>query len=563
MDRRTVIALGIIGLIFVLLPFYWEWIGFAPQTPPVATDSLTVTTDSANIAVQPSTLDSASWTATDTLATAAVNDTTPEQFTTVETDLYTARLSSRGATISSFQLKRFKYLDSGEQIELVPTRSKNPLQISLPEAGNLEFADLSFTSSVPELRLEGDQGDSTSVVFTGRTSGGAPVRVEYTFRQSSYLIGLKVHVEREAELVRATRLDLHWRGGLDPTEANRADDYTFFSGYVRQANEVAKFDDFEDGVLKEGSAGAIDWVGTKTKYFFVALLRTDGQAEDFEVTATETSFLEAGHQVKRREFNVGLGNRIQDGADPSFDLYLGPVDYWILGKAGRDLDHAAEMGYWLLRPFAVAILWFVTTLHKVIPSYGWVIIIFTMVMKAILFPFSRKNYMQMHRMKALQPKLKEIQEKYKEDPQELNRRMMKLYKEEKFNPLGSCMWMLPQLPIFFSLFTVFKSYIELRGVGFMWLTDLSQGNQILCGVMAAAMLGQQLLTNKDPKQRLLVYGMPVLMFFFFRGLPSGLVLYWTVYNILSIGEQWSVERGLKQETPVVIVEDAPRKSARK
>jgi len=192
-----------------------------------------------------------------------------------------------------------------------------------------------------------------------------------------------------------------------------------------------------------------------------------------------------------------------------------------------------------------------------------VIVIFTMVMKVILFPFSRKNYLQMHRMKALQPKLKEIQEKYKDDSQELNRRMMKLYKDEKFNPLGSCMWMLPQLPIFFSLFTVFKSYIELRGVGFLWLTDLSQANLLLCGFMSAAMLGQQLLTNKDPKQKLLVYGMPVLMFFFFRGLPSGLVLYWTVYNILSIAEQWSVERSLPPVTPAVVVADTPRKSAKK
>ena len=570
MDRRTIVALGLIGLIFVLLPFYWEWIGFS-QKPPAISPTDHPAADSTGV-LSPETLaavDSA-WAARPAVAPGSVPagqpawDTLPEQFTTVETDLYTARLSSRGATVASFKLKRFEYLNGDGAIELIPHRDAYPLYFALPEVSHLTFEQVAFTPSALELGLQGDGPDSLTLAFSGSTSDGAPVRVEYTFRRSSYLIGLKVHVGREGELVRATRLDLGWRGGLDPTESNRSDDYGYFSAYVRQASEVAKFDSFDEGKLHEGSTGSVDWVGTKSKYFLVALLRTDAAAEDFEVTATQTKVVEAAQEVARREFSIQLGNRLQDNSDPSFELYLGPVDYYILGKAGRDLDHTAEMGFWLFRPFAIAILWFITVLHKVVPSYGWVILLFTVAMKGILYPFSRKNYLQMHRMKALQPKLKEIQEKYKEDPQELNRRMMKLYKEEKFNPLGGCMWMLPQLPIFWALFTVFKSYIELRGVGFLWLADLSQPNLFLCGLMAAAMLGQQLINNKDPKQKFLVYGMPVLMFFFFKGLPSGLVLYWTGFNVLSIGEQWYVERQLPPVTAqVAVVEPPSRKSARK
>lgn len=558
MDKRTVVALGIIGLIFVLLPFYWEWIGFSKKPLPPAeavTDSLHTSTDSSAVAT--------SWEKSDsTSAPAEAIDTLPEQFTTVETDFYTARFSNRGATLASFKLKRFQYHDQSGPIEIVPHRESYPLHFDLPEA-NLVLDKISFTPSALDIQVSGNPGGSARLTFDGKTQGGAPIRVEYTFRPSSYLIGLSMHVEPEAELARSSRLDVGWRGGLEPTEINRADDYSYFSAYVRQAAEVVKFSKFDDGKLREGSSGAIDWVGTKSKYFFVAIIRTDTQAEDFEVAATDVNATEDGKQVHHKEFNLRLGNRLAEAKDPAFELYLGPVDYHILGKAGRDLDHAAEMGYWLFRPFAIAILWFVTTLHKVVPSYGWVIVIFTVVIKTILFPFSRKNYMQMHRMKALQPKLKEIQEKYKDEPAELNRRMMKLYKEEKFNPLGGCMWMLPQLPIFWALFTVFKSYIELRGVGFLWLTDLSQSNQILCGLMALAMLGQQLITNKDPKQRFLVFGMPVLMFFFFRNLPSGLVLYWTVYNILSIVEQWNVERMLPPATSAVVVADVPSKSTRK
>ena len=112
-------------------------------------------------------------------------------------------------------------------------------------------------------------------------------------------------------------------------------------------------------------------------------------------------------------------------------------------QAGEGTLGGVEMGFWLFRPFAIAIHWFLTTLHEVIPNYGWVIILFTLVMKVVFFPFSRKNYQSMARMKAMQPRLKEIQEKYKDQPQELNKRMMKLYKEEKFNPFGGCLWMLP------------------------------------------------------------------------------------------------------------------------
>lgn len=569
MDKRTVTALGIIGLIFVLLPFYWEWIGFSKKPVPPAesqlaepgSDSLAAYSDS-EFAGDSGALSGAP-AATTSRPGAPAFDTLPEQFATIETDLFTARLTSRGAGIASFKLKRFEYLDGTGPVDLVPQRLSYPLQFSVPEAGSLNFQEVSFTPSVAEVSLSERTSDSASVSFSGVTPGGAPVRVEYTFRRSSYLVGLRVHLGQEGEFSRATRLDLGWKGGLDPTEHNRSDDYGYFSGYVRQGAEVAKFDSFDDGKLREGSTGSIEWVGTKSKYFLVALIRTDATAEEFEVTATESKVVEAGQQVARREFNIQLGNRIQGGQDPRFELYLGPVDYHVLGHVGHDLDRAVDMGFWLFKPFAVAILWFITFLHKIIPSYGWSIVIFTVVMKVILFPFSRKNYQQMHRMKALQPKLKEIQEKHKEDPQELNRRMMKLYKEEKFNPLGGCMWMLPQLPIFWALFTVFKSYIELRGEGFLWLTDLSQASLLLCGFMSAAMLGQQLLTNKDPKQKFLVYGMPILMFFFFKGLPSGLVLYWTVYNLLSIAEQWSVERGLGPAVVTVTEEPPVRKTAKK
>lgn len=556
MDKRTVIALLIIALIFITLPYYWEMVGFAPKEAPenlpvdtvaAGSDSALYPNDTGALAASP---EAAGRPDTAGLALAppgaARLDTLPEEIYEIETELYSAQISSRGGSISSFVLKKFNYFQ-GDQIDLVPEREDYPLQFAFPEVDGLSSASLSFRGRDRHLDLTGRGPDSATLDFEARTAGDVPIRLSYTFHRSTYTIGLTISAPRDRELARLTRLNLLWKGGLDPTEENVSDDYGYFAGYVRQATEVAKFQKFKDGLLHEGSSGDVNWVGTKSKYFLVTMRAADGPAEDFDIAATERKQLEKGQEAAKRVFDLSLGRRVTGAIDSRFELYLGPLDYGILGAVGHDMERTVEMGFWLFRPFAVAILWFITTVHHILPNYGWVIVLFTFVMKAILFPFSRKNYVQMAKMKALQPKLKALQEKFKDDPQRLNQQMMKFYKEEKFNPLGGCIWMLPQLPIFWALFTVFKSAIELRGAGFLWLVDLSQPSLALAVIMSLAMLVQQMLTNKDPKQKFMVYGFPVIMFFLFKGFPAGLVLYWTVYNVLSIVEQKWVEHTLARD----------------
>jgi YidC/Oxa1 family membrane protein insertase len=555
-DKRTIIALLIIAAIFITLPYYWEVVGFSPKESQRELPADTLGTPGDTTAGG---ADSAAWARSESPAVAdldslrmppvagAALDTLPEEFYQVETDLYSAQISSRGAAVAAFTLKDFNYFQGGP-IDLIPDRDAYPLQFSFPEIDSLRWTGLDFHADRQAIDLTGAGSDSATLTLQARTPSGAPLRVIYTFRRDRYTIGLRLEAQRQADLARATRVNLLWEGGLEPTEDNRSDDYHYFAAYARQAGEVAKFQKFKDGQLHEGSSGDITWVGTKSKYFLVTMRAVDGPADDFDITATERKQLEKGTDVAKRVFNLSLGRRFTGPLDARYELYLGPVDYHILSAVGYDMERTVEMGFKLFRPFAVAILWFVTTVHKVVPNYGWVIILFTLTMKAILFPFSKKNYLQMAKMKALQPKLKALQEKFKDDPQRLNQQMMKFYKEEKFNPLGGCIWMLPQLPIFWALFTVFKSAIELRGAGFLWLVDLSQPSLALAVVMSLAMLLQQLLTNKDPKQRFMVYGFPLIMFFLFKGFPAGLVLYWTVYNVLSIVEQKWVERMLAQST---------------
>jgi YidC/Oxa1 family membrane protein insertase len=171
-------------------------------------------------------------------------------------------------------------------------------------------------------------------------------------------------------------------------------------------------------------------------------------------------------------------------------------------------------------------------------------------MKVIFYPLTSRSLKSMKKMQELQPKLKALQEKYKKEPQKMQSEIMKLWKENKVNPMSGCLLMLPQLPIFFALFTVFRNTILLRGSEFaFWMNDLSQPDQtmILPIIMAGTMFLQQKMTMQDPKQKMLVYVLPIVFFFLFKGFPTGLVLYWTMFNVLSVLETILIRKPQQQK----------------
>jgi YidC/Oxa1 family membrane protein insertase len=211
-----------------------------------------------------------------------------------------------------------------------------------------------------------------------------------------------------------------------------------------------------------------------------------------------------------------------------------------------------DLGWrWVVRPFSLVILWLFQALHSVIPNYGLVIIVFSILIKAVFHPLTKKQMRSMRRMQEMQPRLAKLKERYGKDPQRMNKETMKLYREAGINPLGGCLPLLPQMPIFYALFQVFRTSIELRGAYFFgWLTDLSQKDPyyILPIIMALSMFVQQKLTMKDPKQKMLVYMMPLLFGFLFKDFPAGLTLYWTCYNISSVIEQvWLIGHPTPEE----------------
>ncbi|MFQ5753361.1 MAG: membrane protein insertase YidC, partial [bacterium] len=228
--------------------------------------------------------------------------------------------------------------------------------------------------------------------------------------------------------------------------------------------------------------------------------------------------------------------------------------YDIVKSYNVGLEKIMDLGWAIFRPFGKFILWSFTRLHKVIPNYGFIIIIFSILIKVVLYPLTRKSYASMKEMQTLQPLMQEINEKYKNDAQKKQQEVMKLYKEHGVNPLGGCIPMLLQMPLLIALFNVFRSTIQLRQASFIWwIKDLSRpdtiallpftlpryGNtvNILPLFMGVTMFVQQKISMKDPKQKAMVYIMPIFFTLLFNSFPSGLNLYYALFNLFSIFQE--------------------------
>ncbi|NBP97032.1 MAG: membrane protein insertase YidC, partial [Burkholderiaceae bacterium] len=233
-------------------------------------------------------------------------------------------------------------------------------------------------------------------------------------------------------------------------------------------------------------------------------------------------------------------------------LFIGPEDEKILKLISPEFELIKDYG--MLTIIAKPIFWLLTQIHSIVNNWGWAIVILTFIIKLIFFPLSAASYKSMARMKEVQPRLMNLREQFKGDPQKLNRAMMDLYKQEKINPLGGCLPVVVQIPVFIALYWVLLSSVEMRNAPWiLWIKDLSVPDPyfILPIIMAVSMFVQTRLnpTPPDPLQAKIMLWMPIIfsvMFFFF---PAGLVLYWVVNNILSIAQQWQINQMFIKRPP--------------
>jgi YidC/Oxa1 family membrane protein insertase len=254
--------------------------------------------------------------------------------------------------------------------------------------------------------------------------------------------------------------------------------------------------------------------------------------------------------LEKRQVTVGMDMPFANVSDfvDSFTVFVGPLDYNLMSEYGIGLQDMLDIGTtpvvgWIIKPFAIGIIWLLPRMYDIIPNYGLVIIIFALLIKIVTMPLSMKSFRSMQAMKALQPKIEELKKKHKKNPQALNQEMMKLYKKHGVNPMSGCLPMLPQMPLFFALFSVFRSTILLRNAEFVWfIDDLSRGATsftdpyiLLVVLMVVAQFVSQKLTMASTQQnKLFLYIMPLFMGYIFYNFAAGLVLYWTCFSIFSL-----------------------------
>ncbi len=437
----------------------------------------------------------------------------------VESDLYTAVLTSKGGTIKGIELKKYKD-KSGRPIILKGDDVLPPLAIGADEG--FQFSKVNFSFQGRDIKL-GPELKTATLVFE-YSSEGYSIRRTYTFKNNDYGIDLRDEVGG---------LNSYWITLGKDFGIHEKDESVHFGPVVLKDADRMEFVAkklTEPKNFKEG----VKWIAQEDKYFFSSIV-PKVQIEDSKVWSKN------GDALAALKLPAGVSN---------YFIYAGPKEYDTLKKYGVGLEHIVDFGFFsiLARP----LFWLMKVFYDIFPNYGVAIIILTIIVRIPFIPLINKGQKSMKKLQDIQPRMAEIKEKYKKDPQKMQKEIMELYKKHKVNPMGGCLPMLLQIPVFFALYKVLLIAIELRGAPFMlWIKDLSVKDPyyILPIIMGATMVIQQKMTpsTMDPTQQKIMMIMPIVFTLMFLTFPSGLVLYWLVNNVLSIAQQWHMNKKLAKQ----------------
>lgn len=484
----------------------------------------------------------------------------------IETDKFYAEFSTKGGALIKYEVKGFKTWD-GYPVQLVKLDKGGELGMlfTSSEGKLINTRDLYFTGNYkPWQRVTLSGNDEFKVVYelqAGDSTGGKIVKT-YTFKNNSYLFDVDIELINSTKFLANFEYQFAYENSLKLTEYRSDVEGNYAEAFSYMGDELEIVDATKvDDPKKSDLNGNANWVVSRTKYFCVGLIAKGQKATGTYITGNRTALPDNGFE---EHYSIALKNTVKNDKSEkqSYSVYLGPVDYNILNSYNLGLEKTMRFSLdFIVRPIAqYAILPFFLFLHNFISNWGLVIIIFSIVMKVVLTPFTRFQMKSMRKMSELQPKMNALKEKYKEDPKKQQEMLMKLYKEEKINPAGGCLPLLLQLPILYALFGVFSSTIELRQAAFFgWIHDLSIPDVIvslpfkipifgiheisgLAILMGATMFVQQKMNVKDPTQKAMVYIMPIMLTLLFMTLPSGLNLYYFTFNLLSIIEQYFITK---------------------
>lgn len=573
MDRRTLIAIVIVGIIIVLTPYYYNLVA-PPQeeTQPTETvDTALVDTDdgaSSSPSAPQERLDPNQEGLTTGLETDsrerpwyAADPADEAEMVEVTTPLYTARFSTRGATVHSWTiLPTQPYLAEEEQLVRPQFADRNLVLTARGGMGLLRTEEKNFDVDKKRISLN-KSSQPTSVTFTLPLPEGGYYREIYTFYPDRYDVDLKLESKNLTRLTGAPNVWFGWGGGLAMTEKDTAQELYYSQAMYLMGKTQETLKGNGKKVEEEEATGGTDWVAQRTKYFMMAMVPSQ-QADGARLRTFVDISYKGKSPPKLYETSLSLGLAETGDLNNEIKLYLGPLDYETVRSADPSLEETMSWGWKIIEPFSKGIYWILVWLHTFIPNYGVVLILFSIAIKVVVWPLTHKSQQSMKRMQMLQPVMKDLQTKYKDNPQKMQQEVMGLYKKYKVNPMGGCWPVLLQMPLLYALFIVFRSTIELRGQPFIfWITDLSMPDALLTFpfhiplygdhlavlpiVMAISTYLQSKTTMTDPNQKAMLYMMPVMFIFLFNNFPSGLTLYYTLFNLLS----WAQTKLIKIHDP--------------
>ncbi|MFH1489808.1 MAG: membrane protein insertase YidC [Pseudomonadota bacterium] len=474
---------------------------------------------------------------------------------TVETPLYKIVFSNVGAVIKSFKLKKYRVsTDPGSSlVELISLESMNEDFCLTTFGSPLKTTPEKVTYQVDGNAIHLNEGSPPrELTFSGQTSDGVSISQTFRFYSDRYSIDLAVAIGNNAE----SSIEGNIKSTLMNKPPLKKDSYYAFNGIALLLNdelEEIKPDDMEEN---KPLTGNIAWMAYEDGHFMAAVIPASDTKSIFEGRRFSSGAL-SGSLVGPA---ISLGAR--DRVSAQYTFYMGPRDLTILKQTGKKLDQAINFGWTDI--IAKPLLYTLRFFNKYVNNYGVSIILLTILIKIIFWPLTHKSYKSMKEMQKLQPLMAKIREKYKNNKEQMNKELMGLYKTYKVNPMGGCLPMVIQMPIFFALFRILGNSIELRHAPFMlWIDDLSapdrlfhfpfeipymtppSGIPVLTLLMGASMFIQQKMTPTpgDPTQAKIMLFLPLIFTVMFINFPSGLVVYWLVNNILSIGQQYHIKKG--------------------
>ncbi|WP_171096089.1 membrane protein insertase YidC [Usitatibacter rugosus] len=565
MDTQRLVALVVFTLSALLLWDAWQKHNAPKVSPPSVVTS--VPAGPSSVPSAPTTTPGSAATAT----TAAVPSAVPgAQLTApgvtaatgepviVKTDLFDVELNTQGGDIRRVTLKKvFSALDRNKPLTLL---EPDPKHFFITQSGLLDDSrslPTHKTMFVPEAKSYAlaDGQNALEVKLTAKDANGVEVVKRYTFKRGTYEIDLHYDIKNGSDkpLPNATAYYQFLRDNNQPSqEAAQTSSFAGVATFTGPAvyTEASKFHkvDFKDIEKakqthpKEATDG---WIAMIQHYFVSAWVPKPGVKRTYFTTHIVDNLYTVG-------VTVPMGT-IAPGATLTTDtpLYIGPQETDKLEKIAPGLELVVDYGW--LHILAAPLFWLLKWLHALIGNWGWAIIALTVLIKLVFYPLNAKAGRSMASMKVLAPKMEKLKQLYGEDKQKLNTAMMELYKTEKINPLGGCLPILVQIPVFIALYWVLLASIELRHAPWLgWIQDLSAPDPyfVLPVIYAISMFVQTKLNPApaDPVQAKVMMLMPVMFSVFFLFFPSGLVLYWVVQNLIGIAQQWHINRTLERES---------------